>query len=47
MNKPKECVNNTCRNIMYVPDHKLHMLLQCDTCIERREHEQAAATRVR
>lgn len=31
---PKECVNNNCKNIMYVPAYKLHMLLQCEKCIE-------------
>jgi len=35
--KPKECVNDSCRNIIYVPDYKLHMLLQCEECIIKRE----------
>jgi hypothetical protein len=39
MNKPKECVNNNCKKIMYVPDYKLHMLLQCDKCIEKNENK--------
>jgi hypothetical protein len=37
--KPKECCNSHCINIMYVPDYKLHMILQCEECIEKREEK--------
>jgi len=30
--KPKACVHNTCNNVMYVPDYKLHMMLMCESC---------------
>ena len=35
--KPKECAHDSCRNIMYVPDWKLHMILICDKCVEKKE----------
>ena len=31
--KPKECINNSCKNIFYVPDNKLHMMLICKQCV--------------
>ena len=34
--KPKECVNNTCKNIMYVPYYNMHLLLECDKCVNER-----------
>jgi hypothetical protein len=37
--KPKECCNSNCRKIMYVPDYKLHMILQCEKCIEKKKEE--------
>ncbi len=30
--KPKECCNNNCTNIFYVPDYLLHQALQCKKC---------------
>lgn len=37
--KPKQCVNSECRNILYVPENQLHMMFQCEQCIERRTKE--------
>ena len=34
--KPKLCINNSCKNIIYVPASMLHMCLQCKTCVEKR-----------
>ena len=34
--KPKQCVNASCSNVFYVPDYKLHMCLQCQTCVDKR-----------
>lgn len=33
--KPKPCTQNNCKNIIYVPDYKLHMLLICEECQEK------------
>lgn len=33
--KPKECIHENCKNIFYVPDNKLHMMLICEQCIEK------------
>lgn len=30
--KPKECNNNGCRNIFYVPDYRLPLPLICEKC---------------
>ena len=35
--KPKECVNSKCNNIIYVEDYKLHLLLQCQSCINKKD----------
>ena len=32
---PKECVNNNCKNVFYVPKEHLHLLLQCKECIKK------------
>lgn len=32
---PKECVNNNCKNVFYVPKEHLHLLLQCKQCTEK------------
>ena len=32
--KPQECVNSTCRNIIYVSKVELGLPLQCKSCIE-------------
>lgn len=37
--KPKLCINSKCNNIMYVPDYKLHMCLQCNKCIDNKLKE--------
>ncbi len=37
--KPKECIHNGCKNIFYVPDNKLHMMLNCEKCIEISEQK--------
>lgn len=37
MSKPKLCINKGCKNWFYVPDHLLHMCLQCEKCIKYRE----------
>lgn len=34
--KPKECVNNSCNNIIYVKEQELHLPLQCVTCIDKK-----------
>lgn len=35
--KPKECINSNCKNIIYVKDSELHLPLQCNSCIEKKE----------
>ena len=35
--KPKECINSNCTKILYVEDWQLHLDLQCDVCITKRE----------
>lgn len=37
MTKPKLCINSSCKNIMYVADHMMHMCLQCEECVEKRQ----------
>jgi hypothetical protein len=37
--KPKDCVNRNCKNIVYVPDYQLHMLLMCEECINKKEKQ--------
>lgn len=32
---PKECVNNNCKNVFYVPKEHLHLLLQCKQCTKK------------
>jgi len=34
--KPKLCVNNDCMIVFYVPVYKLHMCLQCQACVDKR-----------
>jgi hypothetical protein len=34
---PKDCVNSKCNKIIYVEKNKLHMMLQCDKCMEKRK----------
>lgn len=36
MDKPKECVNRSCRQIIYVPSNQMHLPLQCQQCIDKR-----------
>lgn len=43
MLKPKACINLSCDQVIYVPDYKLHMCLQCEKCIARRELSVAIA----
>lgn len=33
---PKECVNNNCNNVFFVPKYKLHILLVCEKCITKK-----------
>lgn len=33
---PKECINNNCNKMIYVEKDKLHLLLQCETCINKK-----------
>jgi len=33
--KPKECCNNNCNTIIYVPYYLMHQTLQCDKCVDR------------
>ena len=35
--KPQECINLSCKNILYVSDAKLGLPLQCETCIDKRD----------
>jgi hypothetical protein len=42
--KPKECINSNCRKIMYIPTYKMHMLLQCEDCQEKRKEKYNAKT---
>ena len=37
MKKPKDCVNSKCGNIIYVEDSKLHLMLQCQECINKKD----------
>ena len=37
MTKPKQCINQGCTKVMYVPDYKLHMCLECTDCIDKRK----------
>ena len=37
--KPKECVNTGCRNIIYTPYYLMHSLLECDECRLMRQSE--------
>lgn len=39
MKKPKDCVNSKCKNIVYVEDYQLHLSLQCQECIDKRNKE--------
>ena len=29
---PKDCINNKCKNILYVEKHELHLCLICEKC---------------
>jgi len=35
--KPKECINSSCKNIIYVLKVELSLPLQCESCINKRE----------
>lgn len=35
--KPKLCINSNCNQVLYVPAFKLHMCLQCEKCIAKRD----------
>lgn len=37
---PKNCVNRDCNKLVYVERHKLHLLLQCEHCINQKKEEQ-------
>lgn len=37
MTKPKECINFNCKNIMYVEEYQLHLPLQCQSCIDKKQ----------
>ena len=37
--KPKECVNNNCKKVLYVEDFQLHLPLQCESCINKKSNE--------
>lgn len=36
MKYPKECIISECRNVFYVEFNELHLPLQCEECIEKR-----------
>ena len=36
MTIPKECINNNCKNIIFVPHYQIHLPLQCSRCIEKK-----------
>lgn len=33
MEKPKECINSKCKNVIYVKEHDLCLPLMCNSCI--------------
>lgn len=35
--KPKECINLNCKNIFFVENNKLHLPLQCESCINKKK----------
>lgn len=37
MLKPKECANSNCKNIIYVEYNKLHMILICEECVNKKQ----------
>ena len=39
MKKPTECCNSKCKNIIFVEDYQLHLQLQCQECINKRNKE--------
>ncbi len=39
MNKVKECINSKCNNKLYVNNNLLHLPLQCESCINKKEEK--------
>lgn len=37
--KPKECINSKCKNIIFVEYYQLHLPLQCQSCINKRNKQ--------
>ena len=37
---PKECINNNCNKTIYVEKHELHLLLQCESCINKKNNNE-------
>lgn len=35
-NYPKQCCNNNCTNVFFIEKYRLHLDLQCQTCIDKR-----------
>lgn len=35
--KPKECINQNCKNVFYVKETELKKPLQCEKCIIKRQ----------
>jgi hypothetical protein len=33
--KPKQCVNSKCKNTFFIQNHKLHLPLQCENCVNK------------
>ena len=38
--KPKECINNNCKNVFYVKEHELQLPLQCQSCIDKKNKKE-------
>jgi hypothetical protein len=36
--KPKECINSNCNRVFYVPRYLIHLCLQCQTCIDKKDN---------
>lgn len=36
---PKNCVNNNCNKIVYTEKYNLHLPLQCESCINKKEEK--------
>ena len=37
--KPKECINSNCKSGFYVPTHLIHLCLQCQNCIDKKDKQ--------